>query len=116
MKLTEDERRARKNPICCEFRRMSLALGRKLCRRLKPGWTYKRDPNNTYGITLQRKRTRYQIWWFNNGSEENFVTIDRWSRASRGITTDPDLKVCGCFEFGPDAIEQTLARLTEALK
>ena len=105
-----EEQRARLNPICQEFRKISLKLSHLLRHRLEEGWEYYRKPTNSYVITLKKKRTTYNIWWFNNNIE-TVICIDRRSRASRGITTDPDLKTIQGAAKGEGAIKQTLEAL-----
>ena len=127
-KEREREQRARLDPICQQFREISLKLSYLLRHRLKEGWEYHRKPTNSYGITLRRKRTTYDIWWCNNSGlideagKVDFtrmssnplatvICIDRRSRASRGITTDANLKIIQGPAKGEGAIQQTLEAL-----
>lgn len=89
--MTKDERLARQNPVCREYRRISLLLSYALRGKLTNGFVYHRDANNPYSITLSKGKLVYKIWYFKGARV--VTTLERRTRPSRGITTDPDLKI-----------------------
>jgi len=113
--MTKSEAEARQHPICQEYRRISLLLSYALRGKTAKGFVYHRDSNNPYSITISRGSLRFRVWFFSGGpsGKEVFTTVERRTRKSRGITTDPDLKILLGAAPNTTAVTEVLRVLRE---
>jgi len=109
-RLTDEEREARQDPICKQFRAMSLKLSYAIRHRVTAKFNYNRDQHNTYGIQFKAKKgkTRYGIWFMHTVGIEWFVCIDRWVGSSGGLTTDPGLSSLATLDVNDDTVRCVL--------